>query len=165
MKIVQQYNSYGAPHQEPKSIIVHAMGEFISPDGHTWMKAADFLEHKGLSVHALVAPDATIYRCRNDDDGAYHAAGFNTDSLGVEILVPGKHDYPSFTQSIRYKYTNELQYAALVWQVKEWIKLYNITDIKRHSDVSPGRKIDPGAGFDWGKFMEDVKNGNSKYLV
>jgi len=159
MNIVKQYNDYGAPHQTPKSIIIHAMAEYLSIDGgHQWMKAADFLKHTGLSAHALVSPDGTVYRCRKDNEGAYHAAGFNTDSLGIEIMVSGKHDYSSFLHTILHRYTTEAQYSALVEQVREWIKRYSITDIKRHSDVSPGRKIDPGAGFDWEKFLEDVKN-------
>ena len=157
MKIVKQYNNYGAPHQTPKRIIVHAMGEYLSKDGHTWLRAPDFLEDRGLSVHALVAPDGTVYRCRHDNEGAYHALSFNTDSLGIEILVSGRHDYESFEQAIKTHYMTVSQYAALVEQVREWIHLYGITNIERHSDVSPGRKIDPGAGFPWDKFLNDIK--------
>lgn len=157
MKIVNLYNQYGATHQTPNMIIVHAMGEYVQISDSDYEHAPDYLLKKGLSAHAMAAPDGTIYRCRPDDHGAYHALEHNTDSLGIEILVRGEHDYHSFTKAIGTHYLTDAQYAAVVWQCKEWMRKHHITKILRHSDVSPGRKIDPGAGFPWNKFLEDLK--------
>lgn len=154
-KILQKHNPYGASLNHPKSIIIHCMAEYVETvNGFEY--APDFLMLMSISAHAMVCPDGTIIRCRKDDEGAYHARDFNTDSLGIEILVGGKHGYDSFAKTIKTPYTTYAQYDALVEQVKDWIKCYNIIDIKRHSDVSPGRKIDPGAGFNWDKFLTDI---------
>lgn len=156
--IVNKYNPYGSTRNNPESIIVHAMGEYIfTGNGNEIEYAPDFLYNMGLSAHRLVAPDGTIIVCRDDKQGAYHAKGFNTDSLGIEIMIQGRYDHISLKREMETPYIKLAQYDALVQQCKEWIKLYNITEIKRHSDVSPGRKSDPGAGFPWDKFLSDLK--------
>ena len=157
--IIPRHNPYGTPHQNRPTIgVVHAMGEYIlSDDGKSYEHASDFLERMGLSAHILAAPDGTLYRCRNDDEGAYHARGFNVDSLGLEILLPGKHDYASFINGIaKPMWCIGPQYAAVVQQFREWMRLHGIT-VARHSDLSPGRKLDPGMGFPWTKFLNDLK--------
>ena len=158
LNTVQRHSVYGTAHQSPNRIVVHAMGEYIlSEDGRGYDYAPDFLERMQLSAHALVTSDGTVLRCRNDDEGAYHARGFNAGSLGMELLVSGKHDYDSFLRTIKHPYVTDAQYAAAVMQCREWVRLYRITLIDRHSVVSPGRKFDPGAGFPWGKFLDDVR--------
>lgn len=138
----------------PKLIVIHAMGEYIkdSQPRH----AIKFLDHYGLSAHSLIAPDGTNYRCREDNQRAWHARGFNPNSLGIEFLVPGVHDYGSFIETIKTPYLTDNQYRAGVEQVREWIDLHGITEIARHSDKSPGRKVDPGDGFPWEEFLSDI---------
>src|SRR5690606_28750529 len=85
--IINRPSPFGAAHQTPKRIIVHAMSEWING-----MYAPDFLLSVGLSAHALVTPDGDIIKCREDTQGAFHAKGLNTDSLGIEFLLPGHND-------------------------------------------------------------------------
>lgn len=156
--IIHRHNPYGAPHQnKPSVIVVHAMAEYVlADDGKSYEHAPDFLERMGLSAHVLVAPDGTRYRCREDHEGAYHARGFNVDSLGIEILLPGRHDYGSFLKGIaKPLWCIGPQYAEGVQQVREWVRLYG-SRVERHSDISPGRKLDPGMGFPWAKFLSDI---------
>lgn len=157
--IVYRHNSHGAPHQHtPTMLVVHAMSEYVLADeGEDYDHAADFLERLGLSAHVLAAPDGTLYRCREDLEGAYHARGFNTGSLGIEVLVRGKHDYGSFLRAISKPYVTEIQYETVVQQCREWMRLYGIRNVVRHSDLSPGRKLDPGMGFPWQRLMGDLK--------
>ena len=156
--MTNRHSPYRGAHQKPAMIVVHAMGEYVmADDGKSFDHAPEFLERMKLSAHALVAPDGTVFRCRNDDEGAYHARGFNTDSLGMEMLVAGRHDYGSFVKAISKPYLTDAQYAAAVAQCREWVSLHGITRIVRHSDLSPGRKLDPGSGFPWDKFLDDVK--------
>jgi len=141
--------------QFPDTIVIHAMGEFIA--GNEWNNhAVHYLNSIGLSAHSLIAPDGTNYRCRNDNESAYHAAGFNTNSLGLEFLVPGQHSYMSFLEAIKHNYITDEQYEAGVLQVREWIDLWPIKKIVRHSDISPERKVDPGVGFPWQQFLNDL---------
>ena len=145
----------GASDQVPQRIVIHAMGEFIdtaTDDFH----AVEFLRHLGLSAHAFVTPSGVVVRSRRDDEGAYHAKGYNTGSLGVEFLVPGLHTYGSFVDAIAVEYLTAAQYAAGVALVQEWIDTHAISKMDRHSTLSPGRKVDPGAGFPWEQFQEDV---------
>ena len=154
-KTITHLKHGGKKVQEPKVIVIHAMAEFIIGDG--WKKhAVPFLNKYGLSAHSLVAPDATNYRCRKDNEIAYHAKGYNTNSLGLEALVPGEHDYGSFVNTIKQPYLTDGQYLAIVEQTKEWIDLWPIERIIRHSDLSPERKVDPGDGFPWIQFLHDV---------
>lgn len=146
---------HGAGDQIPNKIIIHSMGEFIGIDG--WANhAIQFLDRKGWSAHSFIAPNGINYRCRDDTQGAYHALSHNTDSLGLEFLVPGVHTYSSFLKAISKPYVDSIQYRAGVAQVKYWIKHWGITNIVRHSDIDPDRKVDPGEGFPWNMFLHDI---------
>jgi len=132
------------------------MAEYIE-DGITY-HAVDYLNKLGLSAHSLITPSGVNIRCRKNGEGAYHAKNFNTDSLGIEILVPGVHTYQTFIRKIQEPYCTQIQYDSTVSQVKDWIRIFGITEIKRHSDIDPTRKKDPGDGFPWTQFLEDVWN-------
>jgi AmpD protein len=43
----------------------------------------------------------------------------------------------------------DIQYKVLIKLLKSLRLKYPITDVVGHSDVSPGRKADPGNFFDW----------------
>lgn len=138
----------------PKLIVIHSMAEYIKDPERIY--APDFLDGYKLSAHALITPHGDNIRCRTDNQGAYHAKGYNTDSLGMEFLVKGKHDYSSFIDAIKSPYLEPEQYDAGLYQVREWLNLYPIERIARHSDLSPGRKVDPGDGFPWFDFLHDL---------
>lgn len=161
MNIIDWPLEDGANKQQPNRIVVHAMGEFIK-DGSKNYFAPEWLAHLGYSAHVLIKPDGQMLRCRYDHQGAYHARGFNKDSLGVEFLVAGYHDYGTFLDAIKKDWVTEWQMQAGIELLNEWVTLYDIPKkrVHRHSDVSPGRKVDPGSGFPWLEFMGAI-NGNS----
>jgi len=154
--IITTHIPHGGKYNSPKDIFVHAMGEYINGE-HAVSFLANGVSPNRRSAHSLIAPDGTNYRLRNDNEGAWHAGGFNTDSLGIEFLVPGMfNDYASFLDAIKNDYVTSESYKAGREQIEEWIELYPIRTIKRHSDVSPGRKQDPGEGFPWQRLLNDV---------
>ena len=148
----------GAKSQIPSRIVLHSMGEYIKTDAGAKF-APDFLRDIGLSVHALICPDGTIIRCREDHQGAYHAKNFNTNSLGVEFLVPGVHTYSSFKKAIKKPYITFAQHVAGVELLRDWCSTYDITSIEEHRALSPKRKCDLGDGFPLEQFLKDIKGG------
>ncbi len=154
MSTLYNMSDFGATENTPNRIIIHAMGENIA-DGKIY-SANKFLDKIGLSAHALVLPDGDVIRMRADTQGAYHARGYNLDSLGVEFLVQGIHTYGSFIEAIKTDYITSEQYDSGVELVNQMLYDNDIKHINRHSDVSPGRKSDPGPGFPWIKFKDDV---------
>lgn len=147
--------SHGSKTNDPNLIVIHAMGEYIESEPDD-IHAVDFLDKIGLSAHILVTPNGNIIRCRDDDQGAYHAKGHNKDSLGIEFLVKGVHTYESFRQKIKEPYVTDKQFASGQKQVRDWLARHNIERIKAHSELSPGRKFDPGSGFNLDVFLQEL---------
>lgn len=145
----------GGGRQWPNRIIVHSMGQFINDRGKAYY-APDWLRHLGLSAHALVDPSGVIIRCRDDEHSAWHAKGHNSNTLGIEVLVPGVHNYDSFIERIKTPYLIPEQLEATKWQVSQWLEAHRIAEVVRHSDIDPDRKVDPGDGFPWSEFLQEV---------
>lgn len=140
-------------------LVVHAMGEFIDTDGIDY-HATDWLkDREGTSCHLMVTPSGTAIKTKEYNQVAWHcrAQGFNFKSIGIEILVRGIHNYSTFLQAIKKPYMTDTQYFTLVELVKEIKKEFPNIILKRHSDVDPENKFDPGEGFDWGKFLNDCQ--------
>ena len=155
---------------QPKGVIVHSMAEYLKMDDGP-MYAHDFLKSIGLSVHGFIKPDGTYEKMVSSPGKAFHAgksewdglSGLNSHFLGFELLVPGTHDYGSFSKAIETEgtYTEE-QMVTAIETCKYWMVQYGISadNIVRHSDCSGDHvrgegkgKIDPGSAFDWERFQ------------
>jgi len=141
-------------------IVIHSMGEFIE-NGEKDFYAPDFLRKIRLSAHYFVTPSGVIIQGRENNTVAWHAKGYNFESIGIEILVPGLHTYETFLNTIEnpHWYT-DFQFKETIELVKYLKRKYNrsLKDnwLVRHSDLSPGRKKDPGDGFDWIEFCKRI---------
>ena len=104
-----------------------------------------------VSAHYVVGEDGTVWRLVPESERAWHAgvswwagdADVNSRSIGIEISNPGhSHGYRGFP---------EPQMAALESLCRGILARHPIPPhrVLGHSDVSPGRKIDPGHLFDW----------------
>jgi len=104
---------------------------------------------KGVKVapHLLIKRDGSIIQFVDFDKRAWHAghsifnkqSDCNNYSIGIEL---------EGADNIAY----ETKQYQILNQVLSIIKsYYPITDIKGHSDISPGRKTDPGPSFKWSK--------------
>ena len=90
--------------------------------------------------------------------------GLNSHFLGFELLVPGTHDYGTFSKAIETEGTySEEQMKTSVDICKYWMDKYDIPadNIIRHSDCSGDHvrgkgkgKTDPGSAFDWDRFKQ-----------
>ncbi len=128
----------------------------------------------GVSCHYLIDDDGTITQMVAEDQRAWHAGAaswkgvsdINSCSIGIEIQNLGHEggmpEYP------------EAQMAAVEALALDIIDRRKIAPerVLAHSDVAPGRKIDPGEDFDWsrlhkagiGHWIEPVPTGGGPRL-
>lgn len=110
-----------------------------------------------VSAHCLIDRCGVITQYVNFNDRAWHAgiSSFegrercNDFSIGIEL--EGSNEQP-FTDA---------QYEALQQLTKCIISAYPGITLKRivgHSDISPGRKIDPGQYFDWTRYLSGINS-------
>ncbi|WP_108881335.1 N-acetylmuramoyl-L-alanine amidase [Anderseniella sp. Alg231-50] len=106
-----------------------------------------------VSCHYLVRQDGGIVHMVDEDKRAWHAgksswegAGdINSRSVGIEICNPGHgdnyHDFP------------DVQIEAVIALGQDIVARHAIEPrhVLAHSDVAPGRKIDPGEKFPWAR--------------
>ncbi|MEI9947069.1 MAG: N-acetylmuramoyl-L-alanine amidase [Chitinophagaceae bacterium] len=100
-----------------------------------------------VSAHYVICRDGTVHHMLNDLLRAHHAgvskwgnnSDLNSSSIGIEIDNNG---FEPFTDA----QINSLQ--ELLGRLK---RAYNIpaTNFVGHSDVAPGRKVDPSRYFPW----------------
>ena len=105
-----------------------------------------------VSSHYLVHEDGYIVQMVAESQRAWHAGrsfwqgetDINSHSVGIEIVNPGHEfgyrDFPSG------------QIAAVIDLCRDICARHGILAerVLAHSDVAPGRKIDPGEKFPWG---------------
>jgi N-acetyl-anhydromuramoyl-L-alanine amidase len=150
----------------PELLVVHGIslppGEFGGPwidrlftgtlpaDAHPYFRE---VAGQRVSAHALIRRDGQIVQYVPFGERAWHAgqsayrgrSGCNDFSIGVEL--EGTDDTP---------YT-DAQYPALAALTAALLVAFPSLSpqaIAGHSDVSPGRKTDPGPSFDWARFRE-----------
>lgn len=105
-----------------------------------------------VSSHYLVGDDGAIYQLVADDHRAWHAGvgrwgtihELNSASIGIEIDNDGVEPF------------SEPQIAALLRLLDDLTARHRIpkTEVIGHSDLAPGRKIDPGALFPWKRLSD-----------
>ena len=104
-------------------------------------------EQSRVSCHFLIDTSGEIYNLVDISKRAWHAGksfwnncvDINSNSIGIELHNAGNEDFTSH------------QLESLVKLVKKLMRDNAIQswDILGHSDVSIGRKIDPGVKFPW----------------
>ena len=116
-----------------------------------------------VSSHYLVNNDPpTIYHLVEENRRAYHAGisywkgatQLNASSIGIEIVNRGYDDTPS--GRVWYDYP-QAQIDAVIALVKKIVKEHEIKPehILGHSDIAPGRKVDPGPRFPWKRLADE----------
>lgn len=134
--------------RKPNYVIIHHTAQdSVGQTLHTFT-----LSRTQVSAHYVISRDGEIYHMLNDYYRAWHGGvgmwGNNTDlnssSIGIELDNNG---FEKFT---------EQQMKSLLDILKQLKEKYNIPakNFIGHSDIAPGRKVDPNANFPWKRLAE-----------
>jgi N-acetyl-anhydromuramoyl-L-alanine amidase len=112
-----------------------------------WAAHPYFQQIRGLQVsaHFVVRRDGEVLQFVSCDDRAWHAGASmwrgrpdcNDFSIGIEV------------EGLEGERFEGAQYTALAKVIDALAARYPIAAVAGHEHVAPGRKHDPGAGFDW----------------
>lgn len=110
----------------------------------------DTLRELKVSSHFYIRKDGALWQFVNCDDRAWHAGishyrgrdNCNDDSIGIEL--EGLEGEPFESE----------QYSTLTHIIEAISERYPIAHIAGHEHIAPGRKHDPGHGFDWSRIQE-----------
>ena len=170
-------NRDGPPRSRPiDAIIIHSLGGPDCLDGVVFHRRVDgtaaewaafFAKLPGVSIHYVVDRDGAIAVGLSESKIASHAIGWNTRSIGIELVNNGDGMDPF----------PDAQLTALVRLVRDIRTRHpKVTpeNIRRHSDVDRSsfparkhgaactkfrRKLDPGDAFPWPRFIEVIRTG------
>lgn len=120
------------------------------------------LTEGAVSSHYLVDINPpTVYQLVDESKRAFHAgvsrwgatAALNAASIGIEIVNLGDRKTPEGTVWFDYP---EKQMDVVIALVKDIVKRHQIRAdrILGHSDIAPGRKVDPGPLFPWQRLAD-----------
>ena len=116
-------------------------------DAHPYFRQIRGLE---VSAHFYVRRDGAAWQFVSCDDRAWHAGASsfcgrdncNDYSVGIELEgLEGGHFEPA-------------QYATLARLCTALAARYPIEAVAGHEHIAPGRKQDPGPGFDWRRLQQ-----------
>ena len=140
------------PKKRIKFLIIHYTGMKKEIDAIRRLQDPNFK----VSSHYLVKRNGEILNLVPDQYEAWHAGIsswkyfklLNKNSIGIEITNPG-HQYG-------YRNFSSKQIFSIKKLLNFLIKKYGIKKdcILGHSDISPGRKKDPGEKFPWEMFAK-----------
>lgn len=117
-----------------------------------WEAHPYFQTIRGLEVssHFYIRRDGSLWQFVSCDDRAWHAgqsqyrgrAQCNDDSIGIEL------------EGLEGDTFEEAQYRSLVGLCRDLRQNYPIAYLAGHEHIAPGRKQDPGPGFDWARLKQ-----------
>ncbi len=111
-------------------------------DAHPYFQGIRGLE---VSAHFFISRTGQLWQFVSCDDRAWHAGqssyrgrgNCNDDSVGIEL------------EGLEGNVFEEPQYETLSVLCSALMQQYPVAHIAGHQHIAPGRKEDPGPGFDW----------------
>jgi len=152
----------------PEMVIIHGIslppGNFGGPEIEQlftntldWDAHAYFDEIRGLEVstHLLIRRDGELVQFVPFTHRAWHAGEScfrdrsccNDFSIGIELEGDDETPYADEQYEVLIAVTHALRVAYPGLSARE---------IAAHSDISPGRKTDPGPAFDWLRLYDGI---------
>lgn len=160
---------HGSPNHGPRPpgaqvdlVVIHSIslppGQYGGPEiaalfsntldwnAHPYFKAIEGLQ---VSAHFLVRRDGALWQFVDCDLRAWHAGpshwrgrdNCNDDSIGIEL------------EGLEGSTFETAQYDTLATLIAACARRYPVQHVAGHEHIAPGRKKDPGPGFDWTLLM------------
>ena len=127
----------------PDMVVLHYTAMDCAEKARDWLCNSD----AQVSAHYVIAPRGTVWQLVDEADRAWHAGAgawgavtdVNSHSIGIEISNSGGTPFAA------------PQMDALDDLLSGILERHAIPPerVIGHSDMAPGRKIDPGRRFDW----------------
>lgn len=144
--------NFGPRRETVDMIVLHYTGMETGAGAEAWLCDPA----SAVSSHYLVHEDGRIVQMVRESDRAWHAgksswfgrSDINSCSVGIEIVNPG--------HSLGYRNFPKRQIDAVIALCEGIVQRHSIPAqrVLAHSDVAPGRKIDPGERFPWKALFE-----------
>ncbi len=144
------------------TIVIHSMYAKGTSTLFSLRACAKILDRHSVAAHYLIDKRGTIASLVPDKKRAWHAGvskmpftrdsreNVNDFSIGIEVI------------GIPYKTFAPIQYRTLAQLTSKLLRTFPIKNIVGHSAIAPGRKVDPGRGFSWRKYIAALKRENVK---
>lgn len=118
-------------------------------DAHPYFQSIRGMQ---VSSHFLIRRDGSLVQFVSCDDRAWHAGVSNFQgrdqcndfSVGIEL------------EGLEGETFEPAQYQQLSQVCHALRRRYPIAHVAGHEHIAPGRKFDPGSGFDWSLFAQIV---------
>jgi N-acetyl-anhydromuramoyl-L-alanine amidase len=114
----------------------------LNCDAHPYFNSLRGLQ---VSAHFFVRRSGRLLQFVSCEQRAWHAgvsswrgqSGCNDHSIGIEL------------EGLEGDTFSAAQYRTLAWLLQLLARRYPLQETVGHEHIAPGRKGDPGAGFDW----------------
>jgi AmpD protein len=125
-------------------------------DAHPYFQQIRGLE---VSAHFFIRRDGEVVQFVDANARAWHAGAScwrgrhncNDDSVGIEL------------EGLEGDTFEAAQYQALARLCRHLAQRYPIAHVAGHEHIAPGRKLDPGPGFDWGRLQQALAWGKKNF--
>lgn len=123
-------------------------------DAHPYFQRIRGME---VSAHFFIRRDGELLQFVDADARAWHAGASrwrgrdncNDDSVGIEL------------EGLEGQTFEPAQYRCLAELCRQLMQRYPVTHIAGHEHIAPGRKQDPGPGFDWARLQHDLPDSTA----
>jgi N-acetylmuramoyl-L-alanine amidase len=127
----------------PDLIVLHYTAMASATDARDWLCNPA----SQVSAHYLIAGDGLTWQMVAEPDRAWHAGAghwdghddVNSRSIGIELSNTGFHPFSNPQMTVLEQLLGQIMAR---WAIPA-------AGVIGHSDMAPGRKIDPGPRFDW----------------
>ncbi|WP_371808128.1 N-acetylmuramoyl-L-alanine amidase [Ruegeria sp. HKCCD7239] len=128
---------------KPSMVVIHYTAMDSAQDA---LKRLCDPQHE-VSAHFLIGSDGKLWQMVREKDRAWHAGAgewhgqsdINSRSIGIELDNRGDHPFAEPQMMVLERLLTALLHR---WKIPP-------NGVIGHSDMAPGRKLDPGSRFDW----------------